>query len=140
MVVHEAGYGGIKYPKKTITRHAAENRVKETKAERKLFFFLIKHRGGALRGRFRRQHIVGGRWIVDFYFPEVRLAIEVDGGYHRDPRQERKDRLKDATLAEHYITLVRLRNGEVFGDQDALVRRLRQAWIVAKHSLMRLGK
>ena len=71
-VVGEASYGGIKYPKRTITWHAAENRNKETRAERKLFFFLITHRGGILKGRFRRQHIIGGRWIVDFFFADVR--------------------------------------------------------------------
>lgn len=72
MVVGEASYDGIKYPKRTITWHAAENRNKETRAERKLFFFLITHRGGILKGRFRRQHIIGGRWIVDFFFADVR--------------------------------------------------------------------
>lgn len=31
--------------------------------------------------RFRRQYSVG-RYVVDFYCPEVRLVIEIDGDYH----------------------------------------------------------
>jgi hypothetical protein len=48
--VYEARYGGIKYPKKTITRHAAENRTNETSAERELRTILITHRGGIFGG------------------------------------------------------------------------------------------
>jgi len=37
--------------------------------------------------RFRRQHIIAG-FIVDFYCPELRLAVEVDGPHHQLQRSE----------------------------------------------------
>ena len=41
-------------------------------------------RNSQLNGlKFRRQHALG-RFILDFYCPAVRLAIEVDGGVHDD--------------------------------------------------------
>jgi len=66
---------------------AAERREHPTRAERALAAILNEVNGGALEGRFRREWVCGGRWIVDFYFPEVRLPIEVDGGYHRSTFQ-----------------------------------------------------
>ena len=38
-------------------------------------------RGGKLGVRFVRQAVIG-RFIVDFFAPELRLVGEVDGGYH----------------------------------------------------------
>ena len=48
-----------------------------TPPEARLWRFLRAHR---LHGYgFRRQHPVGP-FILDFYCPEARLAVEVDGG------------------------------------------------------------
>ena len=50
-----------------------------TPSERKLWN-VLKH--GNLDGyKFRRQHSVG-RYVVDFYCPTKRLAIELDGDSH----------------------------------------------------------
>ncbi|HTT85199.1 MAG TPA: endonuclease domain-containing protein [Rhizomicrobium sp.] len=44
-------------------------------------------RGGQLQNlRFRRQHPVGP-YILDFYCPSARLAVEVDGAVHSRERQ-----------------------------------------------------
>jgi very-short-patch-repair endonuclease len=67
----------------TLALVAQERRDRPTRAERALAALLNEVNGHALEGRFEREWVCGGRWIVDFYFPEVRLAIEVDGGYHR---------------------------------------------------------
>ncbi|GMV19779.1 MAG: hypothetical protein AMXMBFR56_80030 [Polyangiaceae bacterium] len=50
-------------------------------------------RGGRLGAAFRRQVPVG-RYVVDFLAPSVKLAVEVDGGYHAGRRaaDERRDR------------------------------------------------
>ena len=45
--------------------------------------------------KFRRQHGIGP-YIVDFYFPEQSLAIEVDGDRHADSDQIVRDQLRDA--------------------------------------------
>jgi len=48
--------------------------------------------------KFRRQHGIGF-YILDFYCPELKLAIEIDGGIHQTPKQasidiERQERLE----------------------------------------------
>jgi very-short-patch-repair endonuclease len=110
---------------------ARERREHPTRAERALTGFLNELNGHALEGRFEREWVCGDRWIVDFYFPEVRLALEVDGGYHRSTFQLGWDLFKAAELEGAGLTVVRLTNQEVLGDRARLVAKLRQAWRTA---------
>lgn len=43
-------------------------------------------RGGVAGVAFKRQVVLGGRYIADFFAPSVRLVVEVDGGVHRGRR------------------------------------------------------
>jgi very-short-patch-repair endonuclease len=118
----------------TLELIATERREHPTRAERALATVLNEVNGGALEGRFRREWVCGGRWIVDFYFPEVRLGIEVDGGYHRSTAQRGRDLLKGSALELVGITLLRLTNEEVFGDRERLLEKLRHAWREARRN------
>jgi very-short-patch-repair endonuclease len=118
----------------TLQLLAHERRDHPTRAERALAAILDELNDGALEGRFRREWVCGGRWIVDFYFPEVRLGIEVDGGYHRSTSQKSWDFFKDAALQSAGVTLLRLTNQEVLGDRERLLRKLRRAWRKARRS------
>ncbi|MGB8437734.1 MAG: DUF559 domain-containing protein [Burkholderiales bacterium] len=113
---------------------AEERREHPTRAERALAVILGDLNEGALEGRFRREWVCGERWIVDFYFPEVRLATEVDGGYHRSTVQRSWDLFKKSGLRSAGVTLLRLTNEEVFGDRARLLGRLRHAWWSALRS------
>jgi len=63
-------------PQKAVRQYL---RNTSTNAERKLWLEL---KGSQLMGwKFRRQQGVG-TYVVDFYCPEYRLAIEVDGVTH----------------------------------------------------------
>ena len=115
----------------TLQLIAAERREHPTRAERTLATILNEANGGALDGRFRREWVCGGRWIVDFYFPEVRLAIEVDGGYHRSTFQLGWDLFKATELEAAGMTLLRLTNQEVLGDRERLLAKLRRGWRAA---------
>ncbi len=57
--------------------------------------------------RFRRQHPVGP-YILDFYCPEARLAVEVDGDTHDLPDQIAHDARRDAWLAGQGIRTLRM--------------------------------
>jgi very-short-patch-repair endonuclease len=111
-----------------LERIAQEHREHPTRAERALEAFLSEVNGHALEGRFERERVCGGRWLVDFYFPEVRLAIEVDGGYHRSTFQLGWDLFKAAELEAAGLTVLRLTNQEVLGDRERLLGSLRRAW------------
>lgn len=113
---------------------AAHRREHPTRAERALAAILAEVNGGALEGRFERERVCGDRWIVDFYFPEVRLAIEVDGGYHRSTFQLGWDLFKAAELEAAGLTVLRLTNQEVLGDRARLLAKLREAWRRAARS------
>ena len=56
-------------------------RKNATNAERKSWSILRSRRIAGLK--FFRQYSVGP-YILDFYCPEQRLAIEIDGGQHAD--------------------------------------------------------
>ena len=106
-------------------------RRQPTQAEAELECIFNTLGGGALNGEFVREWPLGN-WLIDFYFPAVKLAIEVDGGYHRAPLQWRRDLHKAAELDAEGITLVRLGNAEVFGERQRLIGKLRAAWRVAQ--------
>ena len=68
----------------------------------------IKH--SKLYGRkFRRQHSIG-RYILDFYCPAERLAIELDGPIHDQPKQIVYDIKRTEYLNGVGIRVVRFRN------------------------------
>ncbi len=75
-------------------------------------------RGARLKGlRFRRQHGIGP-YILDFYLPSHRLAVEVDGEGHEHPDQVRHDERRDGWLAEQGITVLRFPAKEVLDDEQ----------------------
>ena len=47
--------------------------------------------------RFRRQYGID-KYVVDFYCPELRLAIEIDGGYHFSSDMKEYDPVRQATI------------------------------------------
>ena len=47
-------------------------------------------------------------YICDLYYPENRLAIEYDGGYHEDSRQRDSDSVRETLIKETGITVVRI--------------------------------
>ena len=102
-------------------------------AEAKLECILNQLSDGVLRGKFERQYIISGKWIVDFFFGENRLAIEVDGSIHRTAEQKRRDSQKDADCAKFDITVLRITNRVVNGNRSALIAKLRAGWNGALH-------
>ena len=82
-----------------------------TDAERLLW---SKIRRKQLKGlQFYRQKIIGD-YIDDFYCPDVKLVIEVDGGQHYSDEGRKNDLMRDAYMAGEGITVVR------FSDRDVL--------------------
>ena len=74
--------------------------------------------------KFRRQHAVGG-YIVDFFCPEAKLVVEVDGRIHDDQRDA--DELRERHLAAHGLSVLRIRNEEVDDNLEAVLARIVQA-------------
>ena len=89
--------------------YARENRKNATLAEQVLWEQL---RSNSLGIKFLRQHIVG-EYIVDFISREGGLVIEVDGGYHAEPRQKEDDLQREQALERMGFHVIRFTNEEV---------------------------
>lgn len=62
--------------------------------------------------KFFRQYSIGP-YIIDFYCPERRLAIEVDGGQHANLYGQQHDVHRDSYLRELNVHVVRFWNNDV---------------------------
>ena len=69
---------------KELSDRARQMRKDHTRAEAAAWELLRDRRTLGLK--FRRQVPID-RYIVDFYCPEIRLIVEVDGGVHDQPEQ-----------------------------------------------------
>ncbi len=70
--------------------------------------------------RFRRQH-PAGPFVLDFYCPEARLCIEIDGEAHSRGDQPQFDVSRDQRLAEHGVTTLRVAARDVLRNLDAVI-------------------
>ncbi len=76
--------------------------------------------------KFRRQHPVD-TYVLDFYCPEIRLAVEVDGADHFEDDQRRKDAHRDAIMVEKGIRTLRIPAVEVFQNMDGVLTAILEA-------------
>jgi very-short-patch-repair endonuclease len=89
-----------------------------TPAEAKLWTLLkSKQMDGK---KFRRQHSVAN-YVLDFYCPEERIAIELDGKGHFEENQAAYDRKRDLFLASVGINVLRFENKWVWNNPDRLL-------------------
>ena len=74
--------------------------------------------------KFRRQ-VVLANTIVDFFAPEARLAIEVDGSAHDG--HEARDRGRDAFLAGYGVRTLRVKAWDVERELAGVLAAVRAA-------------
>ena len=107
-----------------LRANARTLRANLTPAERLLWEAIKKRRLNGLK--FRCQHPVGP-FVLDFWCPERRLAVEVDGSSHDHPDQADYDAVRTAQLNAFGYRVVRVRNDEVFDDLPAVLSRIAEA-------------
>jgi very-short-patch-repair endonuclease len=101
------------------TFRAKRLRRDQTDAERKLWMHL---RSRQMNGfKFRRQQPIG-RYIVDFFCPESRLVLELDGGHHADQVQADQRRTEFLTKAGYRV--LRFWDNEVLTDTEAVLQKI----------------
>jgi very-short-patch-repair endonuclease len=100
-------------------RQALRNNM--PKPEQRLWYWL---RGKKANGyKFRRQYGVGG-YILDFYCPELRLGIELDGDSHFNDKAKEYDRIREDFLKANNIRVLRFTNKEVKDNIQGVVEKL----------------
>jgi very-short-patch-repair endonuclease len=98
-----------------------ELRCNQTEAEKTLWAHV---RNKQFHGvRFFRQYSIGP-YILDFYCPAVKLAVELDGGQHNQYENREYDAARSEYLKAQGIDVMRFWDHEVLIDTDSILTRL----------------
>ena len=89
-------------------RRARELRKEQTEAEEILWKYLRDR--GFFGKKFRRQHIIRG-FILDFYCPERKIAIELDGSIHL--KQKDYDLARQTLIESYGLHFLRFNNLDI---------------------------
>ena len=95
-----------------IEKTKKKNMDNSTKSEKLLLKTALKRFGKRVKAQYEMT-INGHIYFLDFYIKSLRVAIEVDGGYHSTIEQSAKDRERDANLASVGIKTIRIKNEQV---------------------------
>ncbi len=98
-----------------------------TEAEQVLWAALRYQKARGLR--FRRQHPVN-RFVLDFFCPSAKLAVELDGPVH--DRQAERDEERTRVLKAAGYRVIRFRNEEVLNDLPSVLQRITAAALEAR--------
>ena len=86
----------------------------------------IQLRKKQLGYRFLRQYSVD-YYVIDFYCPKLKLAIEIDGDVHNQPNQKEYDIKRKEYLRKFNITFVRLTNEELLSNPNKAFIKIEEA-------------
>jgi len=103
------------------TQQARKFRKNPTETE-KIMWDLLRDRQLANK-KFRRQHLVSG-FIIDFYCPENKLAIEIDGSVHLNKKEYDQEREK--ILKNIGINFLRFSNQDVLKEPKKVLLRIKE--------------
>jgi len=88
--------------------------------------FWAQVRNKQIRGlKFFRQYSVGP-YILDFYCPERKLAVELDGGQHNEFENREYDGMRTEFLKSHGINVLRFWNNEVLQNMEGVLSRVEE--------------
>lgn len=108
-----------------LKEKARELRNNSTKTEILLWKFL---KGKQLRGYDIHRQKTIDEFIVDFFCPDLMLAIEIDDGSHVG--NEKYDELRQQKLEKLGISFLRFKDDDVFYNCDWVVKEI-EKWVDA---------
>ena len=65
------------------------------------------------------------QYILDFYCPELKLAIEADGESHHDDQARAHDKRRQRIIEKEGIRFLRFSDEEILGNADKVVEGIR---------------
>ena len=111
------------YNKKSEQEKRRQLRNNMTYCEKLLWMYLRKKQMGY---RFLRQYSVD-QYVIDFYCPELKIAVESDGDVHDLPEQKAHDEDRQENLEKFGITFVRIKNEELLGNSNKAFAKIEEA-------------
>ena len=97
----------MSHARRSLRLHARAMRHEPTRAEDRIWSWLRSRRFGGYK--FRRQTPIG-RYVVDFYCAELKLAIELDGAHHKTDWMSEYDGDRSRYLEARGIRVLRIPN------------------------------
>ena len=104
---------------KELTTLAQSLRKNMTKEEKKLWYQFLKD----YSVQFKRQ-VTCGEYILDFYCPKLKIAIELDGSYHQISTISENDKLREDYLDSVGIYVIRFPNRDIRQDFSQVCKQI----------------
>jgi len=107
-----------------MTKHYNKTELKEKRRQlrrnqtfcEKIMWMYLRNR--QLSGvKFRRQYSVD-QYVIDFYAPALKFAIELDGDIHNLSEQKEYDKKRQEYLEQFGIKFLRITNEELLGNAN----------------------
>jgi len=87
--------------------------------------------------KFRRQYGIG-RYVIDFYCPALKLAIEIDGDSHFIDDVKEYDRDRQIFIESLGVKFLRFTNSDIMNNLDSVLAQIQTHHPIP--SLLRRGK
>ncbi|RJR17625.1 MAG: DUF559 domain-containing protein [Nitrospiraceae bacterium] len=105
----------------TLKQRRRELRSNQTDAEKLLWMKIRKRQFCGMK--FFRQYSIGP-YILVFYCPAFKVAIELDGGQHNQPDNKQYDAFRSEYLKAHGIEVMRFWNHEVLNNIEGVLTKI----------------
>lgn len=83
-------------------------RKRATRQEKRLWYDFLKNYDVS----FQRQKAIGD-YIVDFYCPSLKIAIEIDGNQHYSKEGIEKDKIRTCEINNQGVQVIRITNRQI---------------------------
>jgi len=114
---------GKHYNRKQEKEKRRQLRKNQTYCEKIMWLHL---RNRQLLGiKFRRQYSVD-KFVIDFYAPEIKFAIELDGNIHNLPDQKEYDKERQKYIETFGIKFIRITNEELLAIPNKAFERIEE--------------
>lgn len=107
------------FPRMVVKRRSL--RRKMTKAE--IFLWVQLKNKQILGYKFRRQYSVG-YFVIDFYCPKLKLALEVDGDSHFTKEAREYDKRREKYIKSFGIRFLRVTNLDVYRNMEGVIDKI----------------
>ena len=119
----------IIYNKKSMQDFRRDLRFNQTYGEKTLWTNLRKKQ--IENTRFLRQYSVN-KFIIDFYAPDIKLGIEVDGSSHIG--NEEHDKIRQEQIEFLGIKIIRFSDEQVIGNTEKVINKIIEEINSKKHT------
>ena len=119
------------YNSQSLKDRRKELRKNQTEAE-KLLWDRIKNKKLDAYKFFRQYSI--GPYILDFYCPLLRLAVELDGDYHTESDVKIYDKEREVFLKDKFVRTIRFWNNEVLNNIESVLQNIKKEMVLKDKS------